>query len=129
ARNELNRHAHDGAYDLGDVVGGGARTDTTEFQRGLSRQQIVDARDAAHFADADGGRVLGRDAEVLELAPVELNTGFAQNMLEDQTADEMANDEAIRFGDFVDVVGGDQTAGAGHVFDDEGRIAGNMLAQ
>src|SRR6185503_8959374 len=77
----------------------------------------------------DGGRVLGRDAEVLELAPVELNTGFAQNMLEDQTADEMANDEAIRFGDFVDVVGGDQTAGAGHVFDDEGRIAGNMLAQ
>ena len=81
------------------------------------------------FGDADGGSVLGRDAEVFELAPVELNAGFAQDMLEDQSADEMADGEAVRLGDFVDVIGGDQTAGAGHVFDDEGRIAGNMLAQ
>ena len=90
---------------------------------------MIDARDAAHFVDADGGGVLSRHAEVLELAPVEFNAGFAENVLEDETADEMADREAIRFGDFVDVVGGDQTARAGHVLDDKSRIAGNMLAQ
>ena len=41
----------------------------------------------------------------------------------------MAQSESVRLGHFVDVIGPDAVAGASHVFDQDVRIAGNMLAQ
>ena len=38
ARYELERHAHGGAHDFRDVIGGGARADAAEFQRCFGRQ-------------------------------------------------------------------------------------------
>ena len=95
----------------------------------LVDKPIVDARDAAHFGDADGGGVLSRHAEVLEFPAVELDARFSEHVLEDEPADKVADREAVRFGDFVSMVRGNQTARAGHVFDDKSRIARDMLAQ
>src|SRR5688572_5332877 len=41
----------------------------------------------------------------------------------------MAQSESVRLGHFVDVIGPDAVAGASHVFDQDVRITGNMLAQ
>ena len=39
----------------------------------------------------------------------------------------MADGQAVGFGSFVNMIGGDQAAGAGHVLDDDARVAGNVF--
>ena len=42
---------------------------------------------------------------------------------------EMAEGQAVGFGDPVNMIGGDQMAGASHVVDDDGRLPRHMLAE
>jgi hypothetical protein len=37
--------------------------------------------------------------------------------------------EPVRFGYLIDIVGGQETGGSGHVLDDYDGVSGNMLAQ
>ena len=48
--------------------------------------------------------ILRRYADVLELERVELDAWLAQELLEKQTADEVADGKAVRLGSFVNVV-------------------------
>ena len=54
--------------------------------------------------------------------------GFAKQLLQEESADEVADGQAVGLGDLVHIVGGNQKSRAGHVVDDEGRVAGDMFA-
>lgn len=101
----------------------------TKLQAGLAGQPVLDAGHTAGFGDADNRVVLRRDTEVFEFLPLEFDTGLAEHLLEKQTADEMADGQAVGFGDFVDVICRNQGSCAGHILNDEGWIAGDVFAQ
>jgi alkylated DNA nucleotide flippase Atl1 len=44
-----------------------------------------------------------------------------------KAAAEVAHGQAVRFGDFENMVGGKQTAGTGHILDQNRRLAGNVF--
>ena len=67
-------------------------------------------------------------AEKLELFAVELDALGAHDLLQDQSAGVVADNQPIRFR-LIHEVGVDDATGAGHVFNDDGRIAGNGFAQ
>ncbi len=72
--------------------------------------------------------VLHRHAEVFQLAHVEVDAFHAEDAAENQPAVEHADGQTVGFGAAVDIFRGDQRAGAGHVLDDQWRVAGNMFA-
>ena len=56
-----------------------------------------------------------------------LRSLVAEDLLQQQRADEIADGQAIRSAGFVEIIGGEPAAGAGHIVDDHGRVAGYML--
>ena len=88
----------------------------------------VEIGDAGGFVHAENEIVLRRHADVLKSIGVELDARFAEQLLQEQAADEMADGETVGPGDFVSVVGRNHAAGARHVLDDHDGIAGNMFS-
>ncbi len=72
--------------------------------------------------------IADRRADELKLAGVKFDARLAEHLAEEEAADEMADGQAVRLGDFVNMIGGDQAAGAGHVLDHDTRVAGDVLA-
>ena len=67
--------------DLGDVVRGRARSDAAEFYDGLGSHPLVHTRDAGFFRNANDIIVLSRDTDVFKFCRVELDAGFAEELL------------------------------------------------
>ena len=66
--------------------------------------------------------------EKLKLFSIELNAFRAHNLLQDQPAGIIADNQPIRFR-LIHEIRVDDAAGAGHVFNHDGWIAGNVFAQ
>src|SRR6185295_3387326 len=110
---------------VGDIVRAGAGGDAAELDDLLGGHPGLDVIEAGALGDADNEVILARNADVLKLGSVELDPWFAEGLLQEQTADEMADGESVRPRRFVGIVGRDHTAGARHVLHDHYRIAGN----
>ena len=59
---------------------------------------------------------------------IELRRFVSHNLLQDQRRGPRRDREPVRFHAVVKMIRGNNAAGAGHVFDDPRRIAGDMLA-
>lgn len=68
-----------------------------------------------------------RRTDPFEFLRVEGDSFIVQILLNDQPADPVADGQAIRRRSIVDVIRRDQAARPGHVFNTNGRIAGNMF--
>src|SRR5262249_52846365 len=73
--------------------------------------------------------IADRRADKLELARVKLDTGLAKHLTEKESADEVADGETVRLGDFEDMISGDQATSAGHVLDYDTGLAGDVFTQ
>ena len=71
--------------------------------------------------------VCGGRAEIGKFAHVEFDAGLPEYLANALAAGEMADGEAVRLRCFVDVIGCDHHAGAGHIIDDDGWVTGNVL--
>jgi hypothetical protein len=70
--------------------------------------------------------VLYGNAEPFEAPAVELNALVAEDLLEQQRADEVADCQTVGGRRFEEKVGGEAAAGSTHVVDDHGWIARDM---
>ncbi|MNC87453.1 hypothetical protein D3C83_31810 [compost metagenome] len=66
-----------------------------------------------------------RRTEPFEAPRIEFNALVAQDLLEHERADEVADDQSVSRR-FKEVVCRHPAAGAGHIFDDDGRVAGDV---
>ena len=66
--------------------------------------------------------------DITEFSAVKFNSRLAQHLLQKQPAEKVADGETVRPGEFVDMIGCDQTPRADHVFHNDGRIARNVPA-
>src|SRR5712691_11328538 len=69
-----------------------------------------------------------RRSDVLELPRVELGALLAEDLAQEQAADEVANGEPVGPGDLVEIVRRDEAARPRHVLDDDRRVARDVLA-
>src|SRR5205823_6575820 len=114
---------------LGGVVPGRPRRHSAHLYRRARRHPLLDAIDPARLGQR-ADRVLGCGRpDVFELPRVELDALLAEDLTEEQPADEVAEGEAVGLGDLVEIVGGDQASRAGHVLDDDRRVARNVPRQ
>ena len=73
------------------------------------------------------GIVRTRDTHPTYFATVKLGRLVSHDMLQNQRRRPGGNGKPIRFHAVVKVICGDDPAGARHIFDDPGRISGNVL--
>ena len=71
--------------------------------------------------------IADRRADEFEFARVEFDSRLTEHLAQKQAADEMADGQAVGFRGFVNMIGGDQAARAGHILDDDARNTGNVL--
>ncbi len=128
AFDELERQVERRVDNPRHVAGAVARTQAAELDRRLRRQPLIHLADAAFFAQRAHRVVLNRHAEVFQFAHIEVDALLAQNAAQNQRAVEDAEGKTVGLGAAVQIFGGDQRAGAGHIFDQQRRVAGNMLA-
>ncbi|MBI2183272.1 MAG: hypothetical protein HYU31_21010 [Deltaproteobacteria bacterium] len=83
----------------------------------------------ACLGNTAGDVIRAGNPQVFEFLAVEFDPFGAHDLLEEQPADVVADDETVRLGLQVHEIGVNDAAGAGHVLDDDGGVAGNMLAQ
>src|SRR5712691_9648286 len=69
-----------------------------------------------------------RRSDVLELPRVELGALLAEDLAQEQAADEVADGEPVGPGDLVEIVRRDEAARPRHVLDDDRRVARDVLA-
>ena len=105
------------------------RPDAAELDRLLGRKPFLHGGNAARFGNPTSDVIRAGSAQVFKFLAVEFDPLGAHDLLEEQSSSVVADDEAIRFGLQVHEVGVNDAAGAGHVLNDNGRVAGNMLAQ
>src|SRR3990172_998452 len=129
ARDKLDWQLKGGDQEFRGIVCRVARRDAAELYRGFSVSQSVERGDTARFVESASDVVLGRNADVFETTGVELDTRFAEDLVYDLVAVKVEDRQAIGLSDVVDMVGGDQTGGAGHIFHDDRRTAWNMFGQ
>ena len=72
-------------------------------------------------------RTNGWSADPAELARIKQHGLIAKGLAQDQGTIPDPYKQAIRFGAVEGVVRGNRAPGAGHVFNDDGRIAGDMF--
>src|SRR5262245_10443951 len=72
--------------------------------------------------------ILCRDADVPELQRVKLDAWLAQQLLQKEATDKMADGEPVRLGDLINVIGRDHAPRPSHIVDDEDRIAGDIFS-
>src|SRR5262245_32723701 len=68
-------------------------------------------------------------ADKCEFSGIECDSGRLEKLRQEQTTDEMTDRKAVRLGNFVQVVSGNQTTRADHVFNDDRWITWNVLWQ
>ncbi len=129
AGDELDRQLESRDQKLRRVVGCITRRDAAEFHRGLGVFQAIERGNAAGFVEGAGDVVLGRDADIPELARIELDARLADHLIDHLVAVKVENCKPIGFGHVIDMIGGDEAGSAGHVFDDDRRAAWNMFAE
>ena len=59
---------------------------------------------------------------------VKFDPGLAQNLLQEQAAEKVTDRETVGLGNFKHMISGNKTYRSDHVFHDNGRVSGNMLA-
>src|ERR1700716_2639831 len=124
AGHKLDLGAEHGAQDHREIVEVGARPFAPERERlGEHVRPGLDRRGVPGRAQARGA---GDAAQPGEFARVELQV--AEQRLDRDTARHGADYRAVLGGDRKDVVRRLDTAGARHVLRDDGRTAGNVLA-
>ncbi len=102
---------------------------TAHLHQLFAGKPAFEATDAARFGQRADAMIGHGHAEPAEFAAVEPRGFVAEHLLQDQRTDEMADGETIGFGLIVNMVRRDEADGAGHVFDQSGRITGNMFAE
>ncbi len=125
----MDRQLERRQQELGGVISRIARRNAADLHRRFRVPQRVEGRDAARLGEGTGDVVLGRDADVLELARVELDTRLADHLVDYLVAVEIQNRQAVGLGDLIYMIGREQAGGAGHVLDDDGRVPRNLVAQ
>src|SRR5215510_2316063 len=128
AGNELDRQAERHLEDPRVGVRRAAGRDAPELDRGLGGHPLLDRRDAARAGECADRVFLDRRADELELARVELDARLAEGLAQEEPAVEMADREPVGLRDAIEMIRQNEAAGAGHVLDDERRIAGNVPA-
>src|SRR5262245_13479100 len=127
--NQLDRQPEGRNQQLGSIIGCITGRDAAEFYRGLGISQGIEGRDAARFGERAGNVILRRDADIFKFARVELDTGFPDHLIDDLVAMKVENRQPVGLGNLIYVIGRYQAGGAGHIFDDDRRVPGNLLAQ
>src|SRR5262245_23767970 len=111
------------------VVGGArARNVAAELHGRGGGHPVLQAGDPAGLRESAHHVIPRRRADVLELAGLELDALLSQSLAQQQAADEAAHGEPVGLGHPVQVIGEDQAAGARHVLDHDGGVAGNVTA-
>src|SRR3989338_6872011 len=77
--------------NLGDVIGRSAGSDGAKLERRLGSEPLLHAGNAGRFGDPDRRVVLCWDPQVLKFPRIKLDSYLSQNLLQNQTADEMAD--------------------------------------
>jgi hypothetical protein len=85
--------------------------------------------DAASLGNGAGAVIFDRRADVFVFERVELDAFFRHGLREKQPSLEMAQRQAIRPGNSVDMISADAVARTGHVLHEDIRITWNVLAQ
>ena len=87
---------------------------------------VCNARRLGHPKDKI---VLRRHSDVFKFERIEFNARLAEELLQELSADEMADGETVGFGYFKEVVRRNQSPRPGHVVNDDARFPGNILAE
>jgi hypothetical protein len=82
----LNRQFERGDQELCSIVSRVSRRDTANFDWRLGVSKGIDRGNAAGFGKCAGDVVLRRNADVLEFARIELDTRFADDLIDDLIA-------------------------------------------
>jgi hypothetical protein len=80
-------------------------------------------------ADVDELLDLGGRAEPGKFPPIELNFLSPHQLIEIESGANAAEGETVGLGDFINVVGRDHRACAGHILDNEVRVSRNIFAE
>src|ERR1044071_1878073 len=105
-----------------------ARTHSAELDRLLRCNPLVHRSHAGRFADRAHVMIESRRAEEFELFSVELNAFCTKNLLQDQSARIIPDNESIRFR-LIHEIRLNDPAGARHVLDYNRWIAGDMFPE
>src|SRR5918996_2899287 len=73
--------------------------------------------------------ILSRNPYVFKFSGIELDGWISQKLLQEKTAENMADREPVRFGGVVNMIRCNHASGAGHVLNHDSRITGNVLSQ
>ena len=68
-----------------------------------------------------------RRTKILELKCIELNPWPAKYLADKESADNIPDGESIRIRGLIEMIGGNQTTGSGHILHNDRGIARNML--
>ncbi len=126
-RHHLQRQSQGRLQYFGNIVGAAARRHAADLQYCARCFPLLDTGNSRGLSDADNEIILRRHAQVLEFGAIERHARQAENLLKDQTADEIADSESIRLGYFVDMIRRQQTRRPRHIIDDHRRRSGNMF--
>src|SRR5262249_29619906 len=127
AGHDLELGAEHAVDDARELVGVGGLAGAADDQ--FLRHDVFQLGDAARLpGDADADLVVGA-ADPGELVGLELRALGAEQRIEGGAAAEGGDRRAVLRADIVDPVGKPQAAGAFHVLRDDGRVAGDVLAQ
>ncbi len=124
----MGRQTDGCSEQVGKIVGARAGGDAAKFDDLLGCEPRVEICDTAGLRDAEHEVILRWNSDVLKFAGVKFNARLAQKLLEEKSADEMADRQSIGSRGFVDIVGRDHASGAGHIFNQNRRVAGNVFA-
>src|SRR6266480_5878886 len=103
-------------------------SDRRDLQRSLRSKPIVDGSNAALPIELTSSIVRTGNTEPTDFAGVELRCVVTHDILQDQRRRPGGNGKPIRLHAVVHMIRGNDAAGAGHVFDDPGRVSGYVLA-
>ncbi len=129
SRNNLNRQAESDLDDFGSIVGPVTGCYGAKFDRCLGCEPLLHACDARRLGHAEDKIILRRHPDVFKLERIELDARFGEKLLQELSANEMADGKAVGLGYFEEMIRRNQSPGARHVVHDDGRVVGNILAK
>ena len=96
---------------------------------GTRSNELAELSDARLAGDDHHIRFVDRYRQVAELGHVEMDPGVGEELFQDHRAIEHADLTAVARAVIEDMIAGDDAAGARHVSDGEGGVAGDVPAQ